>query len=577
MANIITRASKGAPLSWNEADANFTNLNTDKVETSILANYSTTVETDASIAAALAVHIDDTIDAHVSSAIGYLPAGTGAVATNVQGKLREVVSVKDFGAVGDGVTDDTAAIQNAINAVQAAGGGYELRIPEGKYRVTARLNITSEISIVGEGRAPYKTTLGTIGNGSWLYFDHSDDGIYISGSSVISGIRLEKLGTYRNQPEPSIGWSPNPHGWDVRINNADVYLFDLLLLNPTNGVVLENGGYGRIEMNTVRGQAFDCFVRIEKSADVVKMHNIHVWPFWKDDANVHAYTIQNLDAIYMLRCDNPMLSNVFTIFAKAGIRLEENADGSTSKIHLVNADFDRGKYGIYVGNTFTGTGPSGQFTNVTHQSETGISASRAIEINGQNCELDFVNFSSNLANYNSIYVGGTNNTLTFSGTLRLKNYNQSGGGYPAVEVVTGNFVRINGYPRISSSGSRYGGSGSIFVDEWRDYTPTVSSGTGALTTASAVGRYKLFNDTCVVHMSITITTNGTGGGDVRASLPVKCSSVGPTIPGHGRGSTGKMLQTIITGSATNVIVYNYDNTYPGADGMTLFVVAIYRV
>ena len=40
--------------------------------------------------------------------ISYTPAGTGAVDSLVQTKLRERVSVKDFGAVGDGVTDDTA-------------------------------------------------------------------------------------------------------------------------------------------------------------------------------------------------------------------------------------------------------------------------------------------------------------------------------------------------------------------------------------------------------------------------------------------------------------------------------------
>lgn len=57
-----------------------------------------------------------------SNVVSYLPAGAGAVATTVQAKLRESVSVKDFGAVGDGVADDGAK----INAALASGVALDL-------------------------------------------------------------------------------------------------------------------------------------------------------------------------------------------------------------------------------------------------------------------------------------------------------------------------------------------------------------------------------------------------------------------------------------------------------------------
>jgi hypothetical protein len=49
-----------------------------------------------------------------SSLITYVPAGAGATQRTVQAKLRDVVSVKDFGVVGDNVTDDSAALNLAV-------------------------------------------------------------------------------------------------------------------------------------------------------------------------------------------------------------------------------------------------------------------------------------------------------------------------------------------------------------------------------------------------------------------------------------------------------------------------------
>ena len=73
----------------------------------------------------------------------------GAVERAVSSKLDDFVSVKDFGAVGDGVTDDTAAIQAALSK---RGVVY---MPPGTYKITASLTIISNTQLIGS--APMTT------------------------------------------------------------------------------------------------------------------------------------------------------------------------------------------------------------------------------------------------------------------------------------------------------------------------------------------------------------------------------------------------------------------------------------
>ena len=83
-----------------------------------------------------------------SEQVTFLQTGTGATTRTVDAKLKDTVSVKDFGAVGDGVTDDTAAIQAAIN--YSSSNGLVLRVPPNTY-LTKALSMKTNLTLVGEG------------------------------------------------------------------------------------------------------------------------------------------------------------------------------------------------------------------------------------------------------------------------------------------------------------------------------------------------------------------------------------------------------------------------------------------
>ena len=81
--------------------------------------------------------------------VAFKQSGVGAAVRTLLDKAEEFVSVKDFGAVGDGVTDDTAAIQAALDSLPSFGG--EVYVPTGQYRVTAGLVANKRVRLVGAG------------------------------------------------------------------------------------------------------------------------------------------------------------------------------------------------------------------------------------------------------------------------------------------------------------------------------------------------------------------------------------------------------------------------------------------
>jgi hypothetical protein len=82
-------------------------------------------------------------------ALGIMP---GAVGKTLNDKMQDLVSVKDFGAKGDGTTDDTASIQAAINLACTYGGNVYL--PAGTYKISAALVFSMNSSLVDPVKRP---------------------------------------------------------------------------------------------------------------------------------------------------------------------------------------------------------------------------------------------------------------------------------------------------------------------------------------------------------------------------------------------------------------------------------------
>lgn len=170
-----------------------------------------------------------------SDQVSFVQAGAGAVTRTVQNKLREMVTPEDFGAVGDGVANDTAAMIATINYVNSVSSVSQLRI-KGTYLIdflaigpNNRFDITrDDLTIAGGGTIKVKpNTYGAgVANGAYKFYTC----FHCTGNRVtVEGITFDgnnQFSQYLSSPSlPNYWWNAvyfTGTSTAVRTNNGRV-------------------------------------------------------------------------------------------------------------------------------------------------------------------------------------------------------------------------------------------------------------------------------------------------------------------------------------------------------------------
>lgn len=274
------------------------------------------------------------------------------------------VNVKDFGATGNGTTDDTAAINAAIAAAapSEAPTGDTVYLPAGKYRVTSTLSVPRGLALQGAGW----NTPGAQANvfaGTWLYVDEGADfsPVTIAGS----GGTVSKMGFNVFNPNPA--GPPAKAGAMVHVTANNALVEDICLYNPYGGVYLD--GASQTVVRRIFGQPLHYGIMVDRALDSNYIDSVHFW-MYAHPANTAraAYQVNNGTAILLCRCDNPHLSNIFALHYNKGLSMSGSAAGRPHKVHLVNADFDGCVTGIHMSSAGHQGNASIQLANVTTQS-----------------------------------------------------------------------------------------------------------------------------------------------------------------------------------------------------------------
>jgi len=263
-------------------------------------------------------------------------------------KLNGIVSVLQFGAVGDGVTDDTGAIQAAIDSLGVVGGVVE--IPPGTYKISNTLNISSYVCLRGAG-AVASTLLTNNGTA---------DVVYINAVGNSPGCTIENL-FFNSSVTRTAG------SYIVSNSSNGTFIRNCKMLNAFNGISVTGTAAENIKIQ-------DC--QINNTIN----YGVNITAFNNTSPNTSGIVVSYINRVLVTGAPSPnncnagirltsvgdlTLYGVSTIYCKKGLDISPTGTNTIQALYVTDSFFDTGdEFGVCLSPEATASVRTVNFTNV---------------------------------------------------------------------------------------------------------------------------------------------------------------------------------------------------------------------